>query len=176
MKATTLVPAAVSVEEYLRTAFRPDCDYVDGEVIERNLGEHPHSDLQSEFLHYFRSRRKQWKMHAVVEQRVQVSSTRFRIPDVCVVAAGIPHSPIYKDPPLICIEILSPDDRQNRVQQRVDNYLKFGVRYVWVVDPQSRRAWVYTTNGSVEVKDGILRTEDPVLIVNLVDIFAELES
>src|SRR5579864_9060605 len=150
MKAATLVP----VEEYLRTAYRPDCDYVDGEVIERNLGEHEHSDLQTEFAHYFRGRRKQWKMHAVVEQRVQVAPTRFRIPDVCIVPSGIPHSRIYRDPPIICIEILSPDDRQSRVQQRVDDYLKFGVRYVWVVDPETQRAWSYTSEGSTEIKDG----------------------
>jgi hypothetical protein len=28
----------VSVEEYLHTSYQPDCDYVDGEVLERNLG------------------------------------------------------------------------------------------------------------------------------------------
>jgi hypothetical protein len=74
MKAATLVP----LEEYLRTTYRPDCDYVDGEVLERNGGEHDHSDLQSEIVHYFRTRRKQWKLHAVVEQRVQVAERRFR--------------------------------------------------------------------------------------------------
>lgn len=81
MKAPTLV----SVEEYLRTSYRPDCDYVDGEVLERNGGEHDHSDLQTELAYYFRARRKQWKLHAVVEQRVQVKPSRFRIPDVCIV-------------------------------------------------------------------------------------------
>src|ERR1700722_17541010 len=70
MKATTLVP----VEEYLRTSYRPDCDYVDGEVLERNVGEHDHSDLQTELAYYFRARRKQWRLHAVVEQRVQIKA------------------------------------------------------------------------------------------------------
>jgi hypothetical protein len=31
--------AIVPVSEYLRTSYSPDCDYVDGEVQERNLGE-----------------------------------------------------------------------------------------------------------------------------------------
>ena len=62
MKAATLVP----VKEYLRTMYRPDCDYVDGKVLERNVGEHDHSDLQTEIAFYFRARRKQWKVHAVV--------------------------------------------------------------------------------------------------------------
>lgn len=36
-------PLLIPVEEYLSTAYRPDCDYVDGEVLERNVGETPHS-------------------------------------------------------------------------------------------------------------------------------------
>jgi hypothetical protein len=57
MKTAALIP----VEEYLRTVYRPDCDYVDGEVLERNLGELDHSDLQSEFVHYFRGHRRKGK-------------------------------------------------------------------------------------------------------------------
>jgi hypothetical protein len=35
MATSTLVP----VSEYLATAYRPDCDYVDGQLQKRNLGE-----------------------------------------------------------------------------------------------------------------------------------------
>src|SRR5580698_471145 len=172
MKTAALIP----VEEYLRTTYDPDCDYVDGEVQERNLGELDHSDLQSEFVHYFRMRRRKWKTYAFVEQRVQVSKTRFRIPDVCVVVGNKPTEPIFRTPPFICIEILSPEDRMARVQDRIDDYLKFGVRYVWVVNPENRRVWVYTQAGSTEVKDGTLRTENPSLTVSLAEIFAGLDE
>lgn len=172
MKAATLVP----VEEYLRTTYRPDCDYVDGEVLERNVGEHEHSDLQSEMLVYFRNRRKQWNIHAVVEQRVQVSDRRFRIPDICVVLGRGPHAGIFKEPPFICIEILSKDDTLATMQDRIDDYLKFGVRYVWLVNPLNRRVWAYTTAGSREVKSGVLRTENPAIAIPLAEVFAGLES
>ena len=36
----------ISVSEYLSTMYRPDCDYVDGEVQERNLGEYDHGKIQ----------------------------------------------------------------------------------------------------------------------------------
>jgi len=36
----------VSVEQYLATSYRPECDYVDGAVEERNLGEKEHAILQ----------------------------------------------------------------------------------------------------------------------------------
>src|SRR5713226_763091 len=106
----------VSVEEYLHTSYRPDCDYVDGEVVERNLGEQDHSDIQSELVHFFRTRRKQWSVYAYVEQRVQVAPRRFRVPDVCVVVGRKPTDPIFPQPPFICIEVLSKTDSLESIQ------------------------------------------------------------
>lgn len=168
--------APISVEEYLRTTYDPDCDYVDGEVIERNLGERDHSDLQSELVVYFRNRRREWKTHAYVEQRIQVSKTRFRVPDVCICVGEKPKDQIFRTPPYICIEILSPEDRVARMQQRIDDYIQFGVAYVWVINPADRRVWVYTTDGGREVKDGVLRTENPSLTVNLSEIFSGIDG
>src|SRR5436305_1635741 len=99
----------ISVREYLSTSYRPDCDYVDGVVVERNLGEYDHGRLQAAIIIYF-SRHEEWGVEVVPEQRVQVSPTRFRVPDLCVVV-GKPSEPILHTPPLICFEILSRDDR-----------------------------------------------------------------
>jgi len=166
----------VPVEEYLRTTYRPDCDYVDGEVLERNLGERDHSKLQREFILYFGTRAKRLGVQVFPEQRVQVSARRFRIPDVCVVVGREPEEQIFRKPPFICIEILSKDDSLIRVQNRIDDYLKFGVPYVWVVDPTDRRAWTYSLEGSREVKDGVLRTENPSIEVLLAEVFAGLDD
>ena len=172
MKATVLVP----VEEYLRTSYRPDCDYVDGEVLERNLGEREHSKLQREFIVYLHTRAKQWGIHVFPEQRVQVSARRFRIPDICVYVGQEPQEPIFRHPPFICIEVLSKDDSLVSTQERIDDYLKFGVAYVWVVNPVNRRAWAYSADGIREVKDGVLRTENPSIEVPLTEVFAGLDS
>jgi len=162
----------ISVEEYLRTSYSPDCDYVDGEVVERNLGEWDHSSLQMRFLMYLGTRQQQWGIQVVPEQRVQVSATRFRIPDVTVVLGG-PDGQILRKPPFLCIEILSPEDRLSRVRQRVDDYLKMGVPHVWVVDPGAKVAYTITpADGWREAKDGILRTQQPALVVPLTEIFA----
>jgi len=61
------------------------------------------------------------------------------------------------------------------MQERIDDYLKFGIRYVWVIDPGTRRAWIYTQEGSHEAKDGILRTDGPALELPLPEIFHALE-
>lgn len=167
MKAATLVP----VEEYLRATYHPDCDYVDGEVLERNVGERDHSKVQCELIYLFRSRAKEWNLHVYPEQRVQVSPRRFRIPDVCVVVGPEPADQIFRDPPFICIEILSKDDTLDQMQEKIDDFLRFGVRYVWVINPRNRRAWVYALDGSREIKDGVLRTENPALAIPLADLF-----
>jgi Uma2 family endonuclease len=167
MPAGTLI----SVEEYLATSYRPDCDYIDGHIEERNLGEWDHSNLQTAVAAYFRMRRKQWGVIAVVEQRVQVRTNRFRIPDVCVVLCD-PGERILTKPPFICIEILSPEDRMIRVRARVKDYLQMGVRYVWVLDPQTRIAYCATeVEGLREIKSGILVTENPALEVPLSELF-----
>ena len=172
MKAAALI----SVEEYLRTTYEPDCDYVDGELVERNVGELEHSGLQTEIVYCFRSQRRAWKVHAYVAQRVQVKSTRFRVPDVCVVRAPKPTEPVFRMPPFICIEVLSKKDSLENIQSKIDDYLNFGVPYVWVINPRTRRAWVYTADAIVEAKDGILRTENPAIVVPLADLFAGLDE
>ena len=47
-----MVGTLISVEEYLHTTYDPDCDYVDGEVLERNMGDQAHSTTQVEFAFY----------------------------------------------------------------------------------------------------------------------------
>jgi Uma2 family endonuclease len=163
-----MATTAVSIQEYLSTSYRPDCDYVDGEVQERNLGTFDHARLQMAVAAYFYARRKEWGICVVPEQRVQVTPTRFRIPDVCVVVGEAPGQ-IFQVPPFICIEILSPEDRVSRVNERVADYLQFGVPYVWILDPQTRKAWRCTPGAMVEVQE--LRTENPQMAVPLAELF-----
>ncbi len=166
MSARTLI----SVEEYLRTSYRPDCDYVDGEVVERTLGEWDHSRLQTKLLVYLVTRYEKQGIIAVGEQRVQVKPTRFRIPDVCVVLAE-PGEKVLTKPPFICIEVLSSEDRMSRVLVRVKDYLAMGVPYVWVFDPESKLSYTATAEGLIEAK-GTLTTEGPIIEIRLDEVFS----
>lgn len=168
------IATLISVEEYLSTAYRPDCDYVDGVVLERNLGEQDHSNMQMALSAYLFNLRKNLGIQVFPEQRVQVKTTRFRVPDICVVAGPKPDEQIFTQPPFLCIEILSPEDRMNQMQERIDDYLAFGVRYVWLLNPKTKRAYVYTAEGIQEAKQGILRTESPEIVVPLAEIFGVL--
>jgi len=161
----------ISVEEYLATSYRPDCDYVDGEVVERNLGTRDHGWLQPAVAAYLFNRRRQWNITVITELRIRVKPTRFRIPDVCVIL-GDTDEQVLTQPPFICIEVLSPKDRMKRVQERIDEYLEMGVPYVWVLNPETRQAYTAKpAEGLRELKTGVLKTENPTLEVPLSEIF-----
>ena len=144
----------ISVEEYLHTVYRPDCDYVDGVVEERNLGERDHSWIQGRLVAFFLARFKESGIAALPEWRFQTRPTRFRIPDV-IVTRGKPDEQILTKPPLLCIEVLSSEDRVSRTNLRIQEYLDFGVPVVWLIDPAERRVWVYRKNGMEEAKDSV---------------------
>ena len=103
-----------------------------------------------------------------------MSATRFRVPDICVVAGPRPKDLILNEPPLICIEILSKEDRPGDIQQRIDDYLAFGVPYIWMLNPRSRRARAHTAGGAQKAAKGLRRTENPRIVVPLREIFAEI--
>lgn len=161
---------AVSLRQYLETSYRPDCEYLDGELLERNVGEWDHSRLQTLLSRFLLNREKQWGILVVVEQRVQVKATRFRVPDIAVLTGPPPAGPIIQQPPFLCIEILSPSDRIGEMQDRIDDYLSFGVHYVWLIHPRTRRAFAYTTEGVREIKDGVLCTTAPEICVPLANL------
>ena len=165
------MPAAVLIplSEYLGQTYHPDCDYVDGVLEERNVGEINHSDAQGRtYLFVLTQIPGFW---AGVEVRVQVKPDRFRIPDVTIVRGGKPPGRIIISPPEVAVEVLSPEDRAASIQERIDDYLAFGVPCVWVINPETRRAWVHTAAGSHEAKDGVLRNLAGDLTVPLTTIF-----
>jgi Uma2 family endonuclease len=132
----------VSLEEYLHTEYEPDCDYVDGVLEGRNVGKKRHSRVQQKLILILSPVLQHLGLEVLPEQRLQVSPTRVRIPDVCV--ADVSSDEVIQTPPLLCIEVLSPDDRWNRIQRCLDDYLRFGVPVIWIVDPYEKEAWIVT--------------------------------
>jgi Uma2 family endonuclease len=167
MGAATLV----SIEDYLSTSYSPDREYVDGRIVERNLGEKTHSAIQRSLIGWFWDRRKELRVEVFPEQRVQVGPTRFRIPDLTVVKASQFQGEIFTAPPHLCIEILSKDDTLDYMQEKIDDYLRFGVPYVWIINPRLRKGYVATKAGMVEAASGVLETSDPDIRVPAAELF-----
>ncbi len=166
--ATTLV----SVEEYLGTSYPDgDCEYVDSEIVERNVGEIDHADLQSRLVVYLLTHYPQF--WAAVAVRMHVAPARIRVPDAVLVAGPRPAGNVVTAPPHLVVEVLSPDDRAAAVQEKIDDYLAFGIPYVWVVNPRTGRGHVHTTEAAREAKDGILRTTDPAIELPLYELLGK---
>lgn len=170
MSSTTLI----TVQEYVASSYRPDCDYIDGEVRERNLGEIEHSFLQGSIFALFWNRQRDWSVFPLIEQRVQVATTRFRVPDVTVLKADQPRDAIITVPPLIVVEILSKDDSLRGMQERVDDYLHFGVEHVWILDPGLRRAYVCDRTGFHEPQSGVLAVPGSPIELVLAELWKQL--
>jgi Uma2 family endonuclease len=159
-----------TAEDYLRAAYHPDCEYVDGEILERNAGEKGHSKVQKQLVMFVAQHESEWGVFALQEWRVRFDSRHYRVPDLSISAGPEPDEDILTVPPLVCVEILSPEDRLSGMQKKVADYLEFGVRYVWVLDPKAKSAFEYTRSGMREVHDA-LRTEDPAMEIPLEAIF-----
>jgi Uma2 family endonuclease len=165
----------VSVEEYLHTAYDPDCDYVDGRIEERNVGEGPHSRLQMAIGSFIFAQETKLNIRVWPEQRVRVSPTRYRIPDLCVTRGGGPVPKILESAPLICIEILSAEDRMARVLRRLDDYVRLGVAHIWLCDPYDRIGYTYSAAGLKPSEDGVFSAPELPLTITLAECFAVID-
>ena len=165
----------ISVREYLRTSYSPDCEYVDGRIVERNVGDKGHSILQMYLGFLFMLNRVAWGIEVYPELRTKLATRLYRIPDVLVVRSGLRFESVLDHPPLIAIEILSPDDRLGDLQEKIDEYVAFGIEHIWVFDPQKRLAWWADRDGLHLVNEDALTVSGTPIRVGLEKVFAELD-
>ena len=168
--------ATISLSEYLRTVYEADCDYVDGEVQERNCGTLEHSSLLGRFIELLATAEIETHLRANLILRVQVSPTRIRVADVCLLRVPVQREQIIRTPPLLCIEILSPEDRMSRMREKVRDYLDLGVVEVWVVDAEARSIMICAGATTIEQTSGDLKVPETPVVLALADIFKVLDE
>ena len=164
-----------TVREYLHTSWSPDREFVDGRIAERNLGEKDHSIIQRFLTVLFAINRAPWGVEVFPELRTQTDARKFRVPDVLVMKARQHFDRYVTHPPLIAIEILSPEDRLQLMREKAAEYSLFGVEHIWIIDPAPRIAYQYTATGLEEVRTGELTVPETPIRVPLADLFAELD-
>ena len=74
---------------------------------------------------------------------MRLASDLYRIPDVAVFVGTEPDDDVPSQPPLLVVEIISPDDRYSEVQEKLAEYQQWGVPHIWVVDPHRRTLATY---------------------------------
>ncbi|HEV2687969.1 MAG TPA: Uma2 family endonuclease [Bryobacteraceae bacterium] len=169
MGVETLVP----VEEYLNTSYSPDKEYRDGELVERNVGENAHAELQALLAAYLIRRKKQWKIRVYTELRVRVREKWYPIPDVCIYPEPGFEGRYPSQPPLLWIEILSPDDRMMDVWAKATELVENGVPDVWIINPHTLESELRTTTGIAPVADKTLRIPDSPIIIPLAGVMEQ---
>jgi Uma2 family endonuclease len=163
----------LSLLQYMKTSYRPDREYVDGELVERNVGKWEHARLQALLAAWLLSQEKTWSVMVATGQRVKVSALRVRIPDVMLVSRG-PQPEIIVEPPVLVVEILSPDDTYTETQSRSADYLHMGVPCVWIIDPTSRTGRQCV--GDAWTAADVLGVPGTEIRANLLQLFADLDE
>lgn len=162
-------------EVYLSHCYEPDCEYDDGLIVERNVGEYDHSFLQTLLAALFMNSEESWGVYCLTEQRIRIAPRRYRIPDICVLRLDAPAEDILTHPPLIAIEILSPEDRVARIAAKAIEYRNFGIEHIWVVDPRQRMAFLGTDEGLRQIEDGTFQVDGTPIQVRAAELFEKLD-
>jgi Uma2 family endonuclease len=165
--------AHISLDRYLVTCYRPDREFVDGELRERNVGKYEHARVQALLAGWIGSHEEEWGVAGCIAVRVRVAQNRVRVPDI-VVPRAWPQPDVLTDPPLLVIEILSPDDTYSDTQERAQDYRAMGVGTVWIIDPKTRTGRM--CSGAKWVEAGRLEVKGTPLFVELGEIFGQLIS
>jgi Uma2 family endonuclease len=161
------------LDDYLARSYRPDREFIDGEIRERNVGKWEHARVQWLLAAWFFAHENEWGITGSTEQRVRVAENRIRVPDLVVLTAGA-QPDVLIDPPLLVIEILSPDDSYSDTQERARDYRTMGVETVWIIDPKTRSGRMCV--GAEWIEASRLEVKGTPLYVNLPDVFDQLNS
>ena len=168
------VVVRVTLAEYLATTYRPDREWIGGELRERNMGEGSHAVIQKFLAMYLGQREEEWGILVRTEQRVQVAEDRYRVPDVCVTRAEEPFEQIVHVPPLLCIEILSREDTASGTLERMEDYRVMGVPMIWMIDPRRRAASMMDSSGDlIRIPEELFVPKTEVRL-RLPELFAQL--
>ena len=139
--------AAISEETHERTSFDgPDREFVEGEVVQRDMGGERQSAAQTSFAIPLSSLQRIGAT-VRVELRIRLKAGAYRIPDVAVFGPDKPNGDVPSNLPYVAIEFLSPGDAHGNVMQKFEEYLASGVRHIWLADPQRNRLFVFDDTG-----------------------------
>ncbi|MEI6231668.1 MAG: Uma2 family endonuclease [Planctomycetota bacterium] len=126
-------------------------EFVNGEIVEKNMGAIS-MEIGNVILFILRTYCYEHKLGRVMmEQFFQCYSDdpeRVRRPDVAFISKGklpgdkLPEGAISVVPDLV-VEVVSPYDKQYKVDEKVKEYLDAGVRIVWVVSPPGQYVRIY---------------------------------
>ena len=157
--------AGLTLDEFLDDNFER-CELLGGEARPKPLPTIEHSRMQRRLLDvlggFYGADRVLPEMNVVIGEEILV-------PDVAVLDRRDPG--VYRgnliEPPLLCVEILSPSQRPEEMFAKCRRYREFRVRFCWVVDPVSHRAWEQSWLPDFQEVTGSFATPQPIALAAL---------
>jgi len=127
------------------------CELIDGRIVSMSPtgGEHGRLEfyLGTEFTQFVRKRQHGWVMGGAVGIYTHRNPDTVRGTDVAVLskkrAPDGPAQGFLDVAPEVVVEIMSPSDRWQDVQQKIEEYFSVEVHQVWVVEPDNQRVLIY---------------------------------
>lgn len=155
----------MTADEYLRTSFdNPDKEFRDGELVDRSLPDNRHSSTQALLCWHFFAMHRAKNLFPRLSLRLKLRDGLYLVPDVSVFDGQEPVERVPSRPPLLVIEILSPDDPMTAVRGKLQDYSNWGVPHVWLIDPHSKR--LYTCDGELKEVPALTIPELSITIPN----------
>ena len=147
--------STMTLEQYLYgdNGWDVEPDWVSGRIEDRDVGQKEHSKWQRAITRFFDRHRDEWGLDAFPELRTRPTEASYRTPDVLVLAADAPDEQIITHPPLAVFEILSPDDRVYRTQERLAEYEAMGVPAIYLIHPETGRFQRWQAGGLLLVTE-----------------------
>jgi len=162
----------ITATEYLQMTFPGvEPDFVRGEIVERPLPNYVHSRVVILLGSLFERLRKDHSLFPCAEIRVHIEADVYRVIDLAVFAER-PKELLPTEPPLLAIEVVSPDDRHTEILEKLEDYRRWGVRNIWLADAWSKRFHAYSEVGLAPVAQLALAEYD--LRVTMEDLLREL--
>ena len=165
---------AVSFEEYLATSYRPDFEYLDGRLEAKAVVSPAHGRTQALLAIWFGTHESDWAIQVVVETRTQVRVERVRLPDVAVLGPGPLPERVLVGAPLVAVEVRSETDSDSDLKIRAADLEQLGVRNIWLLDPKSRTAEVWSGGAWQAVQQDLLSAIDSPIYLDLPWLWSKL--
>ncbi len=133
-------------------------ELVDGEVVEVSPSNDLHHAIVENVYDVLRDHVRQHNLGLVrfdgLAYVIKRGPDQVRVPDASFVAwdrvpEGRPSERFWQGAPTIAVEVVSPTDRANDIQDRVQDYLEAGTRQVWVLWPHRRSLTVHDADSGV---------------------------
>jgi Uma2 family endonuclease len=180
-------PGLATEEDAIELTERHDrpCELVDGILVEKVMGAYE-SMLAVEIAALLRNWVKPRKLGTVLgaDGMLKLAPGLIRIPDVAYLSmekfpgGRFPKGAAAALAPDIAVEVLSPSNTKQEMDEKLDDYFAAGCRLVWHFDPQKQQVEVFTgpEAGRIVTIDQVLDGGEvlPGFELNLRELFAEL--